>query len=852
MRPARPGKPTTTNSPLSLIQNSTVPFRLLVILLLLAALFGGSARAYPLRDLFLQILALGLLAHLLVTRPRLATGKLVSAVLAFLIALPLLQLLPLPNALWSSLPGRSLVVEITSATDPSLWRPLSMDTSGTLLWLISLSVPVCAFLLGRGLGTREGMALLHLILLIGCASALLGLVQIATNSFHLYPSPQNNFPLGFFANRNHQAFLMATTVSLAILLAVRELGKGHMTRMLWPYGPVITLGIIVALLTQSRAGAALLVVGLLPSAYLLRKYLSGKVMWTGIGVFVLAGLWLMASGSGRGVLERMASAGSDERFSSWGDVWFMVSFHFPAGTGLGSFVRAFMPVESLDTVSRKYLNHAHCEYLEILADAGIAGALAIFAGLTFLALTVRRIIMRNLLNDDTILDCGAVAILIMIALHSVVDYPSRTFAIAAIAGALLGLLVRDPVRADAASTRNSWLKRPVALASLVVLLAAGIQTFRINLSAISLPGEGVEVPLMSQLGSDSHALAANAAYMSGANEVAYDEAMAALRSAPYNSRALQILGELALADGDAASASRMLGLAARVSWRNTEVQWWALRQALNDGNMKAAVNAGDSLQRRGIHMDDVRAYFLGMAATDDANAALIERLADNPPWAQPFLQFTSQNTPPELMAAVLQTLTASVAKGLHPSEEALGPLLDKALGQGMGRQIVPLVEAVNGTSGSDPTAHSLDPRFETFANNTTQWGPFGWKLNDNKAYVDKAAVDGEGINLHVSGTGGGVMLSQKLALPSGLYTLEARSSVSDTSNGVTRWQVTCMGSSIPLTQIVVAGADDPTGSETFVVPSGCPAQSLELSVRPAFGDLDLTLDQVTLRATGEN
>jgi O-antigen ligase len=105
-----------------------------------------------------------------------------------------------------------------------------------------------------------------------------------------------------------------------------------------------------------------------------------------------------------------------------------------------------MVFERLDFLSPVYLNEAHNEYLQILVEAGLAGGMLLAAAIVwFIGRTFS--VWRQ---SHTAAKAASIAAGVYI-IHSIVDYPLRTTAHAALAGVVLALLCSQ---APQTSTRN--------------------------------------------------------------------------------------------------------------------------------------------------------------------------------------------------------------------------------------------------------------------------------------------------------------------------------------------------------------------------------------------------------------
>ena len=155
-------------------------FWLAAVVLAASLLFGGGSvsRAIP-ELLSLPLLALALPRAL----PILKRSPSALALSAGAIALPCIQLIPLPPGLWSALPGRDIVAQIlTSADAPLSWRPISLIPSETWRALLSSLPAVAMFLATLNLDRDARRLLLLLALAIGVASALLAMLQVLGGS----------------------------------------------------------------------------------------------------------------------------------------------------------------------------------------------------------------------------------------------------------------------------------------------------------------------------------------------------------------------------------------------------------------------------------------------------------------------------------------------------------------------------------------------------------------------------------------------------------------------------------------------------------------------------------------------
>jgi O-antigen ligase len=111
---------------------------------------------------------------------------------------------------------------------------------------------------------------------------------------------------------------------------------------------------------------------------------------------------------------------------------------FPLGSGFGSFRDAYAQFEPVAEMGRSFALHAHNDVLETAIEGGLPGALLLIAGIGLIAwAAIKTLASRR--------QAGSLAIAASIAaavplLHSLVDYPLRTLAIATGFGLVLAVL----------------------------------------------------------------------------------------------------------------------------------------------------------------------------------------------------------------------------------------------------------------------------------------------------------------------------------------------------------------------------------------------------------------------------
>ncbi|MGK9626100.1 hypothetical protein O6382_24745, partial [Salmonella enterica subsp. enterica] len=84
----------------------------------------------------------------------------------------------LPPGLWQALPGRGEIATVDALSGlAGQWRPLTLTPVNALHGLVSLAVPLAVLLLASQLERTDLFRLLPLVIAIGAASGLVGLLQ---------------------------------------------------------------------------------------------------------------------------------------------------------------------------------------------------------------------------------------------------------------------------------------------------------------------------------------------------------------------------------------------------------------------------------------------------------------------------------------------------------------------------------------------------------------------------------------------------------------------------------------------------------------------------------------------------
>lgn len=435
---------------------------MLALFLVVVFLTGGSSRADVGKLVVLRPLAVVMCGLALATlrREHLSRYWPVWAMFGAVALLTITHLVPLPPAIWQSLPGRGILVEIDAlAGMDGMWRPLSMYPEGTWNALYALSVPLAVLLLAAQLEEADRFRLLVVLVALSMLSGLLGVVQSAGTDIRFYQISSET--AGLFANRNHQAALLACLFPMLAALAIcagRFSRDPRAVRLIAGAGIVALAPLIVV--TGSRMG---LIVGAIAFLSLVFMPLGGKHKRRGFAsstLLQLAVAALMAAGMVLGTIflardrafDRVSGLDSDARFPVWQGIWDFLPDYLPWGSGIGSFAPVYQIHEPTRLLAPQYFNQAHNDWLDLVLTAGLPGVLlAVIAGALF-ALAVQSAIRAQGISG-TLRRAGLIMILVL-AFASISDYPVRTPILSAVL-AIAAIWARSPFSQSTVKESNT-------------------------------------------------------------------------------------------------------------------------------------------------------------------------------------------------------------------------------------------------------------------------------------------------------------------------------------------------------------------------------------------------------------
>src|SRR5579864_2306985 len=285
---------------------------------------------------------------------------------------------------------------------------------------------ILLFLASQAFRTAEDWrSFVWFVMSLGFLVAVFGILQHLTFNGRLYWFREMRYggiPFGPYVNRNHFAGFAELVIPIALVPLV--LGKVRRER-LFAVAICALLPIGALFLCASRAGIVSFVVEMAFLFVLLavRRIRSKYVL---VGGMVLLLAFLLVSWLGvRQILERFSSMQSLEvtvgkRASMRQDTWHIFRAHPWTGTGLGTLPVVFPAYETL--YDGKIVNHAHNDYLEMLADTGVLGGLccASFLGVLFVVSLKQLLVTDN--SFAAALHLSGLVACCGFLVHSLVDF----------------------------------------------------------------------------------------------------------------------------------------------------------------------------------------------------------------------------------------------------------------------------------------------------------------------------------------------------------------------------------------------------------------------------------------------
>lgn len=325
--------------------------------------------------------------------------------------------------------------------------------------------------------------------------------------------------------------------------------------------------------------------------------------------------------------------------------------------------------------------------------------------------------------------------------------------------------------------------------------------------------------------------AAESELAAGRPNSARDIAELALRAAPFDVRALRVLG-LTIAASDRDRADELLTLAANRNLRDDPSHAWLVQRRLEQGDYAGAFGHADALARRRDDLWPAIFKMFTVASVEDPRAVpfLIARLAPRPNWRSAYLaslQEVERGFEVQAMAAL----------GL---ERTSGPLADEELEliyvQWLGQGRLPGLSELRRRLRRPPPMPLQNGEFDGLGGTL----PFNWRIEAGpgvQAEISTAPdMRGNALFVETDGFSTRTVIRQLLLLDQGLHHFAGRYryEAGGQDPGLA-WTIRCFETNAIIATWTPRSLEEQSAwtsqNLSFVVPSACSAQWLELNTR---------------------
>lgn len=424
-------------------------------LVLCVALGGASGGGYV-ANAILQLLAIALIAVACLAKPELPLERAQRSLLILLacvVLLILIQVIPLPTDTWRALPGREAILASLETAGIVIGGHgfvslVPHESVKSAMWLLPPIAVLSAMIRAPQLYSGRNLA----IALVGSMSVavFLGAMQKAAgpaSQLYFYHFTNAGFAVGFFANVNHMASLLLVSIPFQAALLRDALERKNSDRVVRLAAVAASFGVTVAgiVVVGSLAGYGLLLPVTLASALIVRGTRRARTIAALLLPLAVLGAMaaILLDHDGQALLDQASAMSAGSRQTIFATTWIAIRDFWPVGSGLGTFAEAYPSFEDPFNVMRSYVNHAHNDYLELVLETGLAGAVLLGAFLLLWARQAWRIWRDNLASVYAQAGVLASAALLV---HSLVDYPLRTAALAGVFAVSLTLMAAPPIR----------------------------------------------------------------------------------------------------------------------------------------------------------------------------------------------------------------------------------------------------------------------------------------------------------------------------------------------------------------------------------------------------------------------
>ncbi|RWM18217.1 MAG: O-antigen ligase domain-containing protein [Mesorhizobium sp.] len=382
------------------------------LVLFLSLLIGGGTASGLYTDTLIEVGAIISAAAVLSQTSGQKIPQSVLWLLIFAVAWLILQIVPLPaGVLIGSRP--EVLLGDPSLVGESGFRFVSVGVGRTIECLLYLAALAAFFLSVLRLRTEQVQGLLPFFLMGVICNGLAGAIQYSlSDDIVIEGLLPFTITAGLFANQNHFAALLFVSIPFVVYYG---LFRGHLVSG--------SLGLVTLLLLLLAAGSRAGVLIGLAITVLSIVFLSARSKVRGLSVLAIfialsvytIGAWTKIDADaidpafGRREFARTTVEGIQDNLAT--------------GVGFGNFQKAYQIYEKEEMIFKKYVNHAHNDYLEMAFEGGIPAIILMVLYFVTLGIALYRI------RSDPLQKAAFLSVFFLL-IHSLVDYPLRTEALA--------------------------------------------------------------------------------------------------------------------------------------------------------------------------------------------------------------------------------------------------------------------------------------------------------------------------------------------------------------------------------------------------------------------------------------
>jgi hypothetical protein len=436
-----------------------------VVVLLFAPLYKAGNRPLPL--MVVELAAIGFLFVIFVLhRARPEMPRALAAALAILLVYPLVQMLPLPDALWRLLPGHGEYAEeidrfaagVIAQGTVSVSRTLTVVPAATERGWLALLPPLACLLVVLRIPRDAVTRLLFIMAVFAGMEGLLGLLQVGAIGGSIVYRPVDEYgytygtAFGTFVDPNHLAGMLSMMLPVVIGLVAysvrraRHQQDSHAANLLSQRALLFASAVMILLclvLTWSRAGIATALVGLGCSAILLSRMRGGVIQskFLVLGIVGVTAVLALVIGI-TPLMEKLApehlAGGAGGRLLMTVQTLRAAVAFLPFGSGLSTLEYVFPRFQTWPLGGG--IDYAHNDYAQAFMELGLAAPIVVALLLAAYGMRMVELLRSVGGRSFTILQLAAGIGLLPMILHSAFEFGLHMPAIAMWFATLTGVL----------------------------------------------------------------------------------------------------------------------------------------------------------------------------------------------------------------------------------------------------------------------------------------------------------------------------------------------------------------------------------------------------------------------------